>query len=75
MASHGTHFLSAGGRVDLVTRPIFTVEVWSFRCLRCEHEWLPRKTMRASESLGPSSLPRVCPKCKSPYWDRERGTR
>lgn len=29
------------------------------RC-RCGHEWLPRT----------SSKPRVCPRCKSPYWDK-----
>ena len=35
-----------------------------YRCERCEHEWLPR--------LGFERDPRVCPKCKSPYWDRPR---
>jgi len=34
-----------------------------FRCERCEHEWVPRNT---------EEKPRVCPKCKSPYWDRPR---
>jgi len=33
------------------------------RCYRCGHEWRPR-------SLKP--VDRVCPKCKSPYWDRPR---
>jgi predicted Zn-ribbon and HTH transcriptional regulator len=32
------------------------------RC-RCGHEWLPRET---------TDKPRVCPKCKSPYWDRPK---
>jgi len=32
------------------------------RC-RCGHEWLPRV---------PGEKPRVCPKCKSPNWDREK---
>jgi predicted Zn-ribbon and HTH transcriptional regulator len=32
------------------------------RC-RCGHEWLPR---------DPDEKPRVCPKCKSPNWDRPR---
>jgi predicted Zn-ribbon and HTH transcriptional regulator len=32
------------------------------RC-RCGHEWLPR---------DPSEKPRVCPKCKSPNWDRPK---
>lgn len=32
------------------------------RC-RCGHEWLPREK---------GDRPRVCPKCKSPYWDRPK---
>lgn len=28
-----------------------------------EHEWVPRDT---------ENEPRVCPKCKSPYWNRPR---
>jgi len=27
------------------------------KCLRCKHEWPTR------------GEPRVCPKCKSPYWN------
>lgn len=33
------------------------------KCKRCNHEWHPKLLDR---------LPEVCPKCKSPYWDRER---
>lgn len=35
------------------------------KCKRCGHEWYPRT---------PGVLPRVCPnpKCKSPYWNKER---
>lgn len=29
-------------------------------CLRCSHEWATK------------GEPRVCPKCKSPYWDKPR---
>ena len=36
--------------------------VMGYRCERCEHEWVPRE----------DAPPRVCPKCKSPYWDRPR---
>ena len=36
----------------------------AYRC-RCGHEWLP-KSLKAAER------PRVCPKCKSPNWDRPR---
>jgi len=34
-----------------------------YRCERCGHEWVPRNT---------DEKPRVCPKCKTPYWDRPR---
>lgn len=31
------------------------------KCVRCGHEWQPKK-----------ATVRVCPKCKSPYFDIER---
>jgi Zn finger protein HypA/HybF involved in hydrogenase expression len=37
------------------------VTVLSCRC-RCGHEWIARERER----------PRVCPKCKSPNWDRQK---
>ncbi len=33
-----------------------------YKCTRCLHSWYPRT----------ENKPKVCPKCKSPYWDRER---
>lgn len=39
--------------------------VWGYRCERCEHEWIPR-----DQTI--ESTPKVCPKCKSPYWDKPR---
>ena len=30
-----------------------------FKCLRCEHEWASKQ-----------DRPTVCPKCKTPYWDK-----
>ena len=30
-------------------------------CTRCQHKWIPRKVEI-----------KCCPKCHSPYWDRER---
>jgi len=33
-----------------------------YRCERCGHEWVPRG----------NEIPRVCPKCKSPYWDKPK---
>jgi DNA-directed RNA polymerase subunit RPC12/RpoP len=35
-----------------------------YRCLRCKHEWIPRTKKEVR--------PTTCPKCKSPYWDKER---
>lgn len=40
------------------------ITVMGFRCERCRHEWIPRREN--------DKEPRVCPKCKSPYWDRPR---
>jgi len=37
--------------------------VWGYRCERCGHEWVPRDKEQE---------PKVCPKCKSPYWNRPR---
>lgn len=39
------------------------VQVWGFECTRCSHQWLPRNI---------DEPPAVCPKCKSPDWDRPR---
>jgi DNA-directed RNA polymerase subunit RPC12/RpoP len=33
------------------------------KCLRCGHEWTRRNFKRD---------PKVCPSCKSPYWNKER---
>lgn len=37
-------------------------KVWAYVCERCEHRWVPRK----------DETPRICPKCKSAYWDVPR---
>ncbi len=39
------------------------ISVMGYRCERCGHEWVPRDS---------DGEPRVCPKCKSPYWNRPR---
>jgi len=33
-----------------------------YKCLRCGHVWVARG----------DEEPRVCPKCKSPYWNKPR---
>ena len=38
-----------------------TVKVIKNKCERCGHEWIPRK-----------KDVRICPKCKSPYFDIPR---
>lgn len=43
--------------------PLVKIEVMGYRCERCGHEWVPRSE---------GEEPRVCPKCKSPYWNRPR---
>lgn len=40
------------------------ITVMGFRCERCGHEWVPRG--------GVEEEPRVCPKCRSPWWNRPR---
>ena len=39
------------------------ITVMGYKCDRCTHEWVPRDT---------GQEPKVCPKCKSPYWNRPR---
>jgi len=38
------------------------IKVKGYRCNRCGHEWIPKG----------SDEPMVCPKCKSPYWNKPR---
>ena len=37
------------------------ITVMGYRCERCGHEWFPRRDNEKE--------PKVCPKCKSPYWN------
>jgi len=37
----------------------------SHTCTRCNHTWYPRTPDK----------PRVCPKCKSPYWSDPKRTK
>jgi len=40
-----------------------TIILKKYNCVRCNHEWIPRK----------ASKPRVCPNCISAYWNIPRG--
>ena len=44
-----------------MAKVMLTVE--GYRCERCAHEWIPRDK---------GQDPTVCPKCKSPYWNKPR---
>ncbi len=44
---------------------LIELKVMGHRCTRCLYEWVPRDVDRP---------PRICPKCKSAYWDRPRRT-
>lgn len=37
-------------------------ELPTLKCLRCGHYWYPKRP----------ALPKVCPKCKSPYWNKPK---
>lgn len=37
------------------------INITKLECKRCKHKWVPTK-----EEI------RICPKCKSPYWDRDK---
>ncbi len=38
------------------------VKLTKLKCKRCKYEWYPKA----------ERLPVRCPKCGSPYWDKER---
>jgi uncharacterized protein with PIN domain len=49
---------------------ILKKEINAFKCLRCQHEWIPRVPME--ELTGAvKELPIICPHCKSAYWKTE----
>jgi len=37
------------------------IELPTLKCKRCGHTWHPHRPQK----------PKVCPKCASPYWDKE----
>lgn len=38
------------------------IKIRKYHCLRCGHDWIPRK----------EDYPRMCPRCKSVLWDKEK---
>lgn len=43
------------------------VKLDGYICERCKHIWVSR-LIKGNEKM----LPVVCPKCKSPYWNKPR---
>lgn len=61
--------------VTLLFVGLVKVTMWGYKCLRCEHQWVPRGLPDMPDGKKPpepDEEPRVCPKCKSPYWNRPR---
>jgi predicted Zn-ribbon and HTH transcriptional regulator len=40
------------------------VTLEGYVCDRCGHKWIPRSKI--------DEAPTICPKCKSPYWNKPR---
>jgi hypothetical protein len=46
------------------------IKVPGYRCERCGHEWVARASRNAPPGKkGATSRPRLCPHCKSAWWD------
>jgi len=39
------------------------IKMRGYKCERCGHEWIPRNK---------KETPIICPKCKSPYWNKPK---
>lgn len=40
------------------------IKVLQYLCERCDHKWIPRTKI--------NNDPTICPRCKSPYWNKPR---
>lgn len=47
------------------------ITVPGYRCERCGHEWVPR----GSKNAPLDTRPRICPKCKTAWWDTPKDRR
>lgn len=50
-----------------------SINIHAFKCLKCGHEWIPRVDIeQLKNGIKEENKPRICPKCKSAYWDRPK---
>ena len=45
------------------------VTVQAYACERCNYRWTPREF---PVTTNVEKQPKVCPKCKNPFWNRPR---
>lgn len=60
---------------DLVA--VIQIKVPGYRCERCGHEWIARSPRNgpAGKPGAKQPKPRICPKCKSAWWDTPKAER
>ena len=46
------------------------IQIKGFECERCRHKWCP-KTIN-QQYPDRVEIPVICPKCKSPYWNKPK---
>ena len=39
------------------------IKIKGYKCERCKHKWVPKNK---------KETPIICPKCKSPYWNKPK---
>ena len=46
------------------------IQIKGYECERCNHKWCPKSiNQKNSDDV---EIPIICPKCKSPYWNRPK---
>jgi predicted Zn-ribbon and HTH transcriptional regulator len=51
---------------DMIITEMEDIIKRGYKCKRCGHGWEPRAFAQSLE------IPTTCPRCKSPYWNKER---
>lgn len=46
------------------------IQIKGYECERCDHKWCPKSINQQNSDIV--EIPVICPKCKSPYWNRPR---